>query len=137
MSQATSPEVNVLEPIYSTSFEVEITSIELTEEEKDLLSKCITKTSFKTLTFGMYQINKVIVPIEALIKLHRAAKRFDVIVYIYNKEGDSIGTIIYKECNIELDLSELFYYNYEGVSDKKQIDVALYPHSILYNNKEI
>ena len=141
MSQSTSPEVNVLEPIYSTSFDVEFTSIELTEEEKDLLSRCVVSTSFKSITFGMFQIGKEIVPIEALLKLHNAGKRFDVIVSIFDKVGNVIGTIIYKECNLELDLSELFSFNVSvfgmDFADKKKIATTLHPHTVIFNTKEI
>ena len=139
MSPTTSPEQ--LEPIYSTSFDVEITSIELNEEEKDLLSRCVISTSFKSITFCMFQIEKEIVPIEALLKLSNAAKRFDVIVSIFDKPGNTIGTIIYKECNLELDLSELFSFNVSvfemDFSNKKKITATLYPHNVLFNNKEI
>lgn len=139
MSPSTLPEQ--LEPIYSTSFDVEITSIELNEEEKDLLSRCVISTSYKHITFGMFQIGKEIVPIEALLKLSNAAKRFDVIVSIFDKTSNVIGTIIYKECNLELDLSELFSFNVSkfemDFADKKKITTTLHPHTVLFNNKEI
>lgn len=134
-----------MEPIYSTLFNVEFASIDLTEEDKEILTQCVSSTSEKRITFKLYydDATKKIIPIESIMKLKNGV-RSDVIVSIVNKEGKIIGSIIYRECNVDVDFSTLLSFSYLGdnpfgvdFSQAKELSISLFPTAILYNNQEI
>lgn len=130
------PEENAkkLEPIYSTYFDVEFTSVDLTEDERQTLHDCVKSVIGKDITFGLYyeEKTKKIVPIDALSKLKASEKKSDVIISILNNDskmiiestdkdgvitlntvaekGKILGTLIYKECNMSVDFSGLLAF---------------------------
>ena len=133
-----------LNPIFSTSFDVEFTSVHLSDDEKDILKTCVKSVSEKKVRLGVfYDDSKKIIPLDALIKL-KSGPKSDVIIYILDSDGKSIGTLIYKECNVEVDFKEFLSF---GKVDKtpfginfenpKEITINLFPSAILYNNQEI
>ena len=126
-------------PIYSTLFDVEITSLDISEEERKTLQDCIHSVSEKLITFRvMYDTNtKKIVPIEALLNL-KSKRKFDVVVSVLGKDGEILGSLIYKECNAEVDFANLFNFSHSDfVFGEKEVTMKLYPDAILYNDKEI
>ena len=135
-----------LHPILSTLFDVEFTSIDLSDEEKKILSDCVVSMSEKKIKFGLFydENKKRIVPLEEIIKFNNMGRRSDVIVSILGKDGSIIGNLIYKECNVEVDFAELFNFSYDdpdscikNTSPEKVITLKLYPDAILYNNIEL
>lgn len=138
-------EAKKLEPIYSTLFNVEFTSVDLTEEDKEILNSCVASTADRKVTFKLYydEATQKIIPIESILKL-RDGKRSDVIISMLNKEGKIIGNLIYRECNVDVDFSTLFSFSYLGenpfgidFSTGKELSIGLFPTAILYNNQEI
>jgi len=141
--------VKKLEPIYSTYFDVEFTSVDLTDEDKQILHDCVKSVSSREITFGLYYQNdtRKIVPVDSLLKLKNSQKKSDVIISIldndYGKKGKIIGTLIYKECNMSVDFDDLLFFthleenNFLQAARTKEITLNLHSSTILYNNQEI
>jgi hypothetical protein len=139
-----------LKPVSSTLFDVEFTSSKISEEEKDVLKKCaemvgVNKNGYKIVFSVLYdEAEKKIIPIDIILKLKTIASKFDVIITILDAERKSIGTLVYKECNMEADFSDFLYFsnfcpNSFGIDFgiNKKITVNIFPETVLYNNQTI
>ena len=143
---------DILKPVSSTLFDVEFTSSQITEEEKEILKNCVrlvgvnNKNSFKIIFSVFYsETLKKIVPIDIILKMMSGeCKKFDVIVTILNVDRKSIGTLVYKECNMEADFNDFLFFSNSGLNQfgidfgiNKEITVNIFPETLLYNNQTI
>ncbi len=133
-----------MEPIYSTSFDIEFTSVDISEEDRKILSECVVAVSNKKVIFGVFtDESDKIIPIDSVLKL-KSGKKSDVLISILDKNGKIVGNLIYKECNMEVDFDDFLSFSHGSKNPfgmdfpiKKELTLNLFPSAILYNNQEI
>lgn len=141
---------NILKPVSSTSFDVEFFSTELSTKELEIINKCvrtvsIDKRGYKVVFSVFYDPSlKAIIPIDQILKLKDAKGKFDIVISILEETGKTIGTLVYKACNMDADFSSFLFFSYNSLNSfgvdfgiDKEITINIFPEAVLYNNQAI
>jgi len=121
------------ENINKNLFEVDFEFDELTNIEKQLLKDYINRLDENTMEFELVSVEKVVQPLDILIKLKNNKITGNVKINMIDKEGNVIGIVIFKTLKIT-EIKNLIDFDFNK-SDKNDKLVANFTYDdILYSN---
>jgi len=121
-------------------FEVDFEFDDLSKNEKNILKETIIKINENSFSFDLFLVDKLIQPLDILVKLYTNKITGDVRINMHDKDGVIFGTILFKTLKI-MKINNLIDFDYESIGSyketKKDINVEVIYDDILYSNNNI
>jgi hypothetical protein len=124
------------ENINKNLFEVDFDFTELSKTEKEILKNCILKINEEIMEFELLSIDKVIQPLDILIRLKNEKISGEVKIKMHDKDGRVLGVLIFKTLKFT-EINNLIDFNFEvdGYKDtRKNITTNFTFDDILYSS---
>ena len=126
----------IKENINKNLFEVDFQFAELSKTDKEILKNCILKINEDIMEFELLSIDKIIQPLDILIKLRSEKNSGDVKINMHDKDGRVLGILIFKTLKFT-EINNLIDFDFEadGYKDnKKNITTNFTYDDILYSS---
>jgi len=125
------------ENINKNLFEVDFDFTELSKIEKEILKNCILKVNENIMEFELLSIDKIVQPLDILIKLKNEKTTGDVKIKMKDKDENTLGVFIFKTLKFT-EINNLIDFNFEidgyDKDNKKNLTTNFIYDDILYSN---
>lgn len=125
------------ESINKKLFEVDFDYKELSKTEKEILKNCILKINENLMEFELLSIDKVVQPLDILIRLKNEKSTGDVTIKMHDKSETVLGIFIFKTLKFT-EINNLIDFDFEADTYDKESNKNLTIHftydDILYSN---
>jgi hypothetical protein len=128
------------ENINKNLFDVDFEFVELNNIEKQLLKDHINKITDKEMEFELMSVDKVVQPLDIMIKLKNNKFTGDVLVQMKDKDDNILGVIKFKTLKVT-EINNLIDFDFQANNlreNQKTLTISFIYDDILYssNGKE-
>ena len=126
----------IKENINKNLFDVDFEFDDLTKIEKQLLKDHINKVTDNMMEFELMSVEKVVQPLDILIKLKNNKSTGDVLIKMKDKDENILGTFKFKTLKVT-EINNLIDFDF-GIADlrsnQKTLSINFIYDDILYSN---